>query len=166
MSKLLSCPQCKSNNLSHYVSNDNVSFMGEVKDWIVKCRDCSFNIDCLSKNGTEQSAVSDWNNLVSEILILDYLNTSEDSILSFDGGINILSFIESHNYTERRLKIDLNKLAKEYKIDKNEFTNHDIEFIPIGKKYQSYQINEHGRDCLKRLKRNRNIKTLSQQKLQ
>lgn len=157
MAKLLSCPQCKSNNLALSISSLNIPIRGETRDWKVVCKECGFNIDYLSKNGTKESAISDWNNMVSEIIILDYLENTENNVLSFDDGIDILTFIESHNYTERRLRIDLSKLSKEYKVDKNEFINHDSELLPIGRKYLSFQITENGKNCLKRLKRDRDI---------
>lgn len=148
---ILACPKCNSKNISAFVSSGNIPSRGEVRDWQLACRECKYAIDCLSSDGTEASAIRGWNNAVKEFHILNYLN--ENLCLSFDNGIELYAFIESCNFKERQLKLSLNALTKAYKLEKLEYKACCVDGLKDGTKYSSYSITEHGKEHLRRLKR-------------
>lgn len=148
---ILACPICNSKNISAFVSSGNIPSKGEVRDWQLACRECKYAIDYLSSDGTESSAIRGWNNEVKEFHILKYLN--ENLCISFDNGIDLYDFIESCNFKERQLKLTLNALTKEYKIEKQDYKAYCIDGLKDGTKYSSYSITEYGKERLGRLKR-------------
>lgn len=146
--KILACPQCVSKELKAFVSSGNIPSRGETRDWIISCK-CGFKIDSLSKDGSEASAIRDWNNVVKEIHILNYLDKKQHLI--FDNGLEIIEFIEDHNFSQRQLSMSLTSLLKVYKVEKAEFKAYDIDGIKNGSKINSFTISEHGKRYLSRL---------------
>lgn len=152
---ILACPRCQSKHLSVWVHSGNIPSMGEVRDWAVTCKDCKFEMEYLSTDGSEASAIRDWNKEVKEIHILNYLN--QNQCLAFDNGTDIDKFIEDCNFTKRQLSMSLNTMAKIYLLKKTDFKAYDIDGLKNGKNYNSYAITEHGKERLKRLNRENKI---------
>lgn len=152
---ILACPRCQSKQLFAWVHSGNVPSVGEVRDWAITCKGCRFELNYLSRDGSEASAIRDWNNAVKEFHILNYLN--QNQCLAFDNGTNIDKFIEDCNFTQRQLSMSLSALAKIYLLEKSEFKACDIDGMKDGKKYNTYMITEHGKERLKRLNRENKI---------
>ena len=149
MSNIAKCPSCqKSDHIDFSISSGGGR--GELSAWQGKC-ECGFSINYLGDSGTKAGAKSEWNYTLAQYYL--YPLVEGGKIFAFDCGENHFKMLDKTGFTERQLKTSLNKMAKNYYLDKMEQTAYDIDGLNNGSKYGIFTLTKDGEDLMHRLYR-------------